>query len=241
MGMTAVVYFQSVRSYYSFYLHSELHKAEPALCDGRSMCCTLWHFGVLTCVCVCVCVFTDCPCPGTLCPSCPNMPGLGFYPNLFDPHPPSFSSPHILHLLSPSPPLVSGCPSVPLPCPFLLSPPCLPLFCSLILLPQSHFIASPFYLHPSSYSFFLTALGKLVDLVSPARTQWSPACCPGNTGRSLTNSILSKEWKDKDWRRAGRMTFFLIWGMFIKHKSRPASGGQSWSTGQRQEVRPEGN
>lgn len=240
MGMTAAVYFQSVRSYYGFYLHSELHKAEPALCDGRSMCCTLWHFGVLTCVCVCACVYRL-PLPRRSRPllsqhASTRLLSKSFWSSsslvLFSPH----SSPSLF--------ITASCFRVPLgtpPLPFLLSPPRLPLSCSLILLPQSHFIASPFYLHPSSYSFFLTALGKLVDLVSPARTQWSPACCPGNTGRSLTNSILSKEWKDKDWRRAGRMTFLLIWGMFIKHKSRPASGGQSWSAGQRQEVRPEGN
>lgn len=71
MGMTAAVYFQSVRSYYGFYLHSELHKAEPALCDGRSMCCTLWHFGVLTCVCVCVCLQTA-PAPALSAPLVPT-------------------------------------------------------------------------------------------------------------------------------------------------------------------------
>lgn len=34
IGTTVALYFQSVRSYYGHYLHSELYKAKQALCDG---------------------------------------------------------------------------------------------------------------------------------------------------------------------------------------------------------------
>lgn len=51
IGTTLALYFQSVRSYYGHYLHSELYKAKQALCDGRCMC----SFQMLT-VCICVCM-----------------------------------------------------------------------------------------------------------------------------------------------------------------------------------------
>lgn len=217
------------------FLHSELYEAKQA-CVMEDRCVPFICGKLCACgVCVwCVCVRVECvslllrpycPCFGPLLSSCLNTPMTKAFILLILPSLIFFSQ--IVHLL-PVPPFVSGCPLVPLPsCPHIFTS-LLSFSCTLILLLKSfhsHPFPPPTPLPCSPTISFLTALGKLVDLVSPARTQWSPACCPGNNGRSLTNFILSKEQKKRVWRRARRMTFFLIWGMFIKHKSRPTLEG----------------
>lgn len=180
-------------------------------------------------------------------PLVPTCHWQAFIQFFFYPLPPILIIPsHILSLLKcftsllhPSLPLVSECPLIALSpsfsSPVLCSVVHLPSFsCTLILLLQSSFIGSSTPPIP-----FLTALGKLVDLVSPARSQWPPACCPGNNGRSLTNSSLWKaeiEGEQREWlsfsygQRSSNTKVCLEEG----------SGGRG-SAGQLQEVCPEGN
>lgn len=115
--ITVTLYFQSVRSYYGYYLHSERHKA---LCDRRYMCFFhRLHFDtVYPEVCECALV---CACVSVGVPTCPFFwPSLllsrharGFCPLLSDPH---LSLPYpllqILHLQS-QPSLILGFPPVP--------------------------------------------------------------------------------------------------------------------------------
>lgn len=189
-----------------------------------------------------------------------TWPDLSFYPILFDPLPSLLTVPLPRSLLPnssppfsatpPSSPLISECPPVHLPCfpffpnPHLTSP--LSLFFLFfggdwsycfnpLSLPPFPSQSTPFSCFPPIP--FLTALGKLVDLVSPRRTQWSPACCPGNSGYSRTNSIFSKERKIEG--EEGQWPSFFIWAMFIKYKSRPALGRKlKCRTLQFQEVGP---
>lgn len=138
----------------------------------------------------------------------------------------------------PSLPLVSECPLIALSRSFSSPVRCslvhLPSFsCTLILLLQSSFIGSSTPPIP-----FLTALGKLVDLVSPACSQWPPACCPGNNRRSLTNSSLWKaeiEGEQREWLS------FSYGQRSSNTKVCLEEGRRRWSAGQLQEVCPEGN
>lgn len=227
-GVTVVLYFQSVWSYYGHYLHSEQYRAEQALCDGRFMlflsCVALWH-----------CAYENArvylqpplwPSLFLLFSACP-----GFFPILFDPLPPLFILaslilvPHTLHLLHPppstsSPPEGFRVPLIPFPC--SSSSPTPHLLRSILFHAHNSYCCNPLSLPPvhthpvfttppmSVSPPFLTALGKLVDLVSPACTQWSPNLLSRQQRTQPHQFHLWKELKHQDWRRARRMTFFLI-------------------------------
>lgn len=213
----------------------------PPLCNGRCM----FSFRVL-------CVLKGCVrFSGPLCSSCPNMPltqaFIRFFFNPLSPIliilmiPPEFSlfrNALPLSTTHPSLPLVSECLLIALSwsfsSPVLCSLVHLPSFsCTLILLLQSSFIGSSTPPIP-----FLTALGKLVDLVSPARSQWPPACCPGNNGRSLTNSSLWKaeiEGEQREWLSFSYGQRSSNTKVCLEERRR------RWSAGQLQEVCPGGN
>lgn len=216
-------------------------------------------------VCVSVCPWVGgcsyCPCFGPLCTSCLNMARLellsdSFWSSSFPPHrsPSSFSSPKFFASFLCHPSIIT---------PYFRVSSSTPPLLSLLSKPTSHLTPLPFFPFFGgdwSYCFnplslppfpsqstpfscfppipFLTALGKLVDLVSPRRTQWSPACCPGNSGYSRTNSIFSKE--RKNWGRGRTMTFFFHMGNvhLIKYKNRSALGKLKCRTLQFQEVCP---
>lgn len=216
-------------------------------------------------VCVSVCPWVGgcsyCPCFGPLCTSCLNMARLellsdSFWSSSFPPHrsPSSFSSPKFFASFLCHPSIIT---------PYFRVSSSTPPLLSLLSKPTSHLTPLPFFPFFGgdwSYCFnplslppfpsqstpfscfppipFLTALGKLVDLVSPRRTQWSPACCPGNSGYSRTNSIFSKE--RKNWGRGRTMTFFFHMGNvhLIKYKNRSALGKLKCRTLQFQEVGP---
>lgn len=216
IGMPAALYFQVLVSgpIMSFIFIQSCTKRNRLCVMGDV--CVLFICGALT---LCIPLKCECVCMYLLPQLWPSLfllyqhaQDLSFYPILFDPLPPPLLLPslilftQILHLLFPPPLhhylLFQGDPLIPFPCSSSsLTRPSLPFSYTLILLLQSAFIVTLFVPTVSPFSCsppipFLTALGKLVDLVSPARTQWSPACCPGNNGRSLTNSFLSKEQKE---------------------------------------------
>lgn len=191
---------------------------------------SLWHC-VYQCVCVGVCVGGSiyCPCFGPL-PLVSTCPGLrllssSFWSSSSPPHPSLPHSPPEFFTSSPYYHLLfQGAPLHPSP----------DFSCTQILLLQSSFIATPFlppFPRLSSYSFS-DSPGKTCWLSQPRTHTMIPSLLSGQQRTQPHQfSILSKERKSQGWRRAGRMTFFLIWGMFIKHKGRPAFGGESWSTG----------
>lgn len=171
------------------------------------------------------------PCSCCRCSSCCNMPLIFirlFLSSSSDPFLPflqnslPLSNIPYFHLLFQSPPSAS----FPI---FLLGPrpPAPPsslfsLSCTLILLLQSSFSG------PSSPPIpFLTAMGKLVDLVSPARSQWPPTRCPGNNGRSLTNS---SRWKAEIEGDQTEWLSFSYGSTFIKYKGMPWGRGQTGRT-----------
>lgn len=192
IGIIVTLYFQSVGSYYGFYLYSELHKP---LCDRRCMCPiyklhfdTVYPIWVCECASVCVCVH-----------GCTYMPLL--WPSLFlsrhaqDLGSNIFSDPYLSFLHYVLPNSTSSCFRVPLSSPSVTCPPypsppsCLPLgfFGTLILLLQplslplvsSQPLCNPHLLLLSPYS--------LSD--NPGKTCWLSYPCT----HTMIPNLLSRQ------------------------------------------------